>query len=225
MSRSSSRTFTAVNDASVFGDIKTPDSLAYKIKNKYDSLKANNKFDDMAALVAATDNYRTACIHATQIQNSVLVLLRRIPNATRQVDVDNPDTPHAAAKRVAYQKLITELEIAFDDSQTVPSFMDGKEHFCTICNQPLINHGESDKVYAIDSEKQEYSGTGQIKCGHKYHKLCIKEWLKINNSCPICRSNVIKLRLANEEQVGGKKKRHTKTRKMNKKRSTKKRAI
>lgn len=27
-------------------------------------------------------------------------------------------------------------------------------------------------------------------CGHKYHIACISEWLKVHNTCPICRKNI-----------------------------------
>ena len=30
-----------------------------------------------------------------------------------------------------------------------------------------------------------------LKCEHKYHKDCIKIWLKKNNTCPECRENII----------------------------------
>jgi hypothetical protein len=26
-----------------------------------------------------------------------------------------------------------------------------------------------------------------IQCGHLFHKICIENWLKLNNSCPVCR--------------------------------------
>lgn len=30
------------------------------------------------------------------------------------------------------------------------------------------------------------------QCEHIYHESCIKEWLKINNLCPLCRKDVYK---------------------------------
>nr|GMC97128.1 E3 ubiquitin-protein ligase MBR2-like [Ipomoea batatas] len=29
---------------------------------------------------------------------------------------------------------------------------------------------------------------GKINCEHKFHFMCIREWLKLNNICPICRA-------------------------------------
>ena len=30
----------------------------------------------------------------------------------------------------------------------------------------------------------------ETKCKHKFHKYCLKEWLKTNNTCPICREPI-----------------------------------
>ncbi|CAK9313861.1 unnamed protein product [Citrullus colocynthis] len=42
---------------------------------------------------------------------------------------------------------------------------------CSVCYEDL--HGEKELA--------------RISCGHVYHKPCILKWLKINNSCPLCR--------------------------------------
>ena len=43
---------------------------------------------------------------------------------------------------------------------------------CSICIEPL----KEDVI--------------SLNCKHKYHKGCIKEWLTINNSCPLCRNEI-----------------------------------
>ncbi|XP_047270264.1 probable E3 ubiquitin-protein ligase RHG1A [Capsicum annuum] len=30
-----------------------------------------------------------------------------------------------------------------------------------------------------------------IHCGHVYHVRCIKEWVKLKNCCPVCRSDAL----------------------------------
>ena len=32
-----------------------------------------------------------------------------------------------------------------------------------------------------------------LECGHVFHKRCIDKWIKIYNSCPICRKKCIKI--------------------------------
>lgn len=34
-------------------------------------------------------------------------------------------------------------------------------------------------------------GKIRLDCGHMFHKKCLLEWLKINKSCPICRSVIL----------------------------------
>lgn len=46
---------------------------------------------------------------------------------------------------------------------------------CSIC---LEEYNQDDKV-------------ASLTCGHNYHWKCIKLWLKENNTCPICRENII----------------------------------
>lgn len=33
--------------------------------------------------------------------------------------------------------------------------------------------------------------TFELKCGHLFHKSCIKEWYKTNKTCPLCRKNIL----------------------------------
>ncbi|KAK9131994.1 hypothetical protein Scep_011522 [Stephania cephalantha] len=33
---------------------------------------------------------------------------------------------------------------------------------------------------------------GSLSCGHEFHVNCIKDWLIVNNTCPICRRSALK---------------------------------
>ena len=46
---------------------------------------------------------------------------------------------------------------------------------CTIC---LEEYKENDDLY-------------QLQCGHYYHKECIDDWLLKNQTCPLCRLNLV----------------------------------
>lgn len=41
-------------------------------------------------------------------------------------------------------------------------------------------------------EYKEKEEIGELKgCGHDYHGSCIKKWLSMKNSCPICKASAI----------------------------------
>jgi hypothetical protein len=117
----------------------------------------------------------------------------------------------AAARDAEAAAADARVERLFDKS-TIPvaSFMDGEESNCGICTELLSEH-----VYCIDVNKEPVE---PVKCGHKYHKMCIEHWAKINPICPLCRGAIEKIRLAKtelakpEESSGGKKRRTTKKR-------------
>ena len=49
-----------------------------------------------------------------------------------------------------------------------------KDHPCSICcEEPK----ENDKITTLP-------------CKHHYHENCVKKWLKMHNSCPICRKKI-----------------------------------
>ena len=43
----------------------------------------------------------------------------------------------------------------------------------------------------LDSIEQNFIANNELICNHKFHKLCIQKWLKINKICPICRVSSI----------------------------------
>ncbi|KAL3503160.1 hypothetical protein ACH5RR_037609 [Cinchona calisaya] len=63
---------------------------------------------------------------------------------------------------------------SFASSATYPS-TNQEVDFCVVCQ--------------IDYKDQENVGT--LDCGHEYHVDCIKKWLLVKNTCPICKSTAL----------------------------------
>ncbi|XP_010516968.1 PREDICTED: probable E3 ubiquitin-protein ligase RHG1A isoform X2 [Camelina sativa] len=54
---------------------------------------------------------------------------------------------------------------------------------------PLYQTEEQRKCAICLEEYKEKDELGEVKgCGHDYHGSCIKKWLSMKNSCPICKS-------------------------------------
>ncbi|PIN20888.1 hypothetical protein CDL12_06444 [Handroanthus impetiginosus] len=51
-----------------------------------------------------------------------------------------------------------------------------KINFCVVCQ--------------TDYEHEDNIGT--LDCGHEYHRGCIKKWLVVKNTCPVCKSTALK---------------------------------
>lgn len=80
----------------------------------------------------------------------------------RMFELDNQHRRHQPA---------SEESIAVIESKPVES---GQETECTVC-ACLLKSGEKAKV---------------LRCGHGFHGECLVPWLKLKNSCPVCRKTI-----------------------------------
>ncbi len=70
-------------------------------------------------------------------------------------------------------EMITSLESKSIQTKEILTFSNINKYtiFCSICQEKQLN-------------------TIKIDCNHHFCEECIKEYLKINNNCPICRSKI-----------------------------------
>lgn len=69
-----------------------------------------------------------------------------------------------------------ENELARSENSKMIRHTSTLEEQCAVCRE---DYQDEDLVYVLP-------------CGHFYHSSCIREWLKINRSCPICAKEVVK---------------------------------
>ncbi|KAG8069297.1 hypothetical protein GUJ93_ZPchr0005g16042 [Zizania palustris] len=50
---------------------------------------------------------------------------------------------------------------------------------------------ENDACIICQEEYEAKELIGTLGCGHKYHALCIKQWLMVKNLCPICKTTAL----------------------------------
>lgn len=60
----------------------------------------------------------------------------------------------------------------------------------------------NDSCVICQDEYEDNDIIGSLNCGHEYHVKCLKKWLPVKNTCPICKSTA----LNDEEQKKKKKK-------------------
>ena len=60
------------------------------------------------------------------------------------------------------------------------------------CNiYKLTEEDKEDFNSCVICMTDEINNVVKIECDHMYHKDCIKNWLKNNNTCPICRVDLL----------------------------------
>jgi len=62
---------------------------------------------------------------------------------------------------------------------------------CPICLEDFLDLADlvnwPDQMPAKKEDFVRENATRVLLCGHKYHNVCIRQWLQRNDSCPICR--------------------------------------
>lgn len=97
-------------------------------------------------------------------------------------DVDNPEDSYEALSEFAEQLGDAKVGLADDDIQRIPVYQFNLTDQMSFSTQDTC-------VICIGSYE-----TGQqlrlLPCGHDFHDICIDKWLKVSNSCPVCRSHL-----------------------------------
>ncbi|CAI9089294.1 OLC1v1023846C1 [Oldenlandia corymbosa var. corymbosa] len=57
------------------------------------------------------------------------------------------------------------------------SLQEDAEEICSIC---LENYGAQEVI-------------GKLRCGHEHHLDCIKNWILVDNSCPLCKTQAVSM--------------------------------
>jgi hypothetical protein len=75
---------------------------------------------------------------------------------------------------------------SFNENKPIRTISD--ERISSILEETTAPTDDCCSICYDDNEKKQYI---KLKCGHKYHVNCIKEWLKRdNNKCPMCMTDV-----------------------------------
>ncbi|XP_052563827.1 E3 ubiquitin-protein ligase Kcmf1-like isoform X2 [Culex pipiens pallens] len=65
---------------------------------------------------------------------------------------------------------------------------------CPCCGDDELNVreliGHCDEKCCICQESMKAEDCRKLTCSHSYHRECINQWLRDNNSCPNCRAEV-----------------------------------
>ncbi|EPS64924.1 hypothetical protein M569_09861, partial [Genlisea aurea] len=54
--------------------------------------------------------------------------------------------------------------------------------------KPVCTDQQIDFCVICQSNYEDKEALGRADCGHEYHSDCLKKWLLIKNTCPICKS-------------------------------------
>ena len=96
-----------------------------------------------------------------------------------------------------HRERINQLEILNDPTTFSPRMVPGyntmePQYKIVKIKEHLFNDDEySSELCSIclDNYKKE-DILNELKCGHKYHNTCIDDWIKNNNTCPLCRLSI-----------------------------------
>ncbi|CAI9088737.1 OLC1v1023158C1 [Oldenlandia corymbosa var. corymbosa] len=62
---------------------------------------------------------------------------------------------------------------------------------CSNVDEALSESREVDFCVVCQNDYKVEEEIGTLECGHEYHVDCIKQWLVVKNTCPICKSTAL----------------------------------
>jgi len=159
--------------ASYFDDhnIREPKKRKEKFSNPETDFFLNYRYEEEASTEAPYDFTQNA-VSLASVFEALRDNSRISGNAAQQTILDNLVTQlldeaysNAKGNPPASKRFISNLPtVKVDDKM--------KDNTCSIC---VENFKEKEKIY-------------KLPCFHCFHAPCIVPWLKLHNTCPICRS-------------------------------------
>ena len=101
-------------------------------------------------------------------RDSLIVIHSQIDNLMNITDnkLSNINENIESPVRASIDSIINNINIFKMNTNNI-----SEEHCCSICQQNIIDN----ELYS------------KLNCNHLFHNKCLKKWLSINNSCPMCR--------------------------------------
>ncbi len=87
--------------------------------------------------------------------------------------------------------LNTVMDLSMEDVQQHDAGVtdDNWTHLCNASKKSCkrVKYSPCDCCVCMEPIKRRF----MLPCGHAFHRKCIRKWLQENNTCPVCRANVI----------------------------------
>ena len=80
---------------------------------------------------------------------------------------------------------------AYEDDTVAKNLSDMFNELARNDQHQMLSNVLVDCVVCLVEEVVNEQGGMRLVCGHSFHDTCIIEWLKTNDTCPICRKTVI----------------------------------
>ncbi|CAK65567.1 unnamed protein product (macronuclear) [Paramecium tetraurelia] len=155
--------------------IITTTRLLYSAANSIQDLKETSQKGSQITLVVIT-----VLFLIRMVQQSILGILRAREQYLNQIQHQTPDILSALnlmPPRDPYIRGSTQI-ISEEQIQMMPQqkFKLENEFVCSICDMNLLKNEMVMK----------------LSCSHIFHSECLKPWIRIKNSCPNCRQQVLR---------------------------------